>query len=386
MPLRRLTSAELRIATEIGATGAPVSYLHLTATGHAKSLMDATAPIRSLLKESGIHDYDEQAKGPSHKVLLPALCVSDRITQTKVSLYRPLTKGGDPRLWFYGLSDLAKPDNIIAVTITSRQLLAVNISALAQLSDIPQEVTALLSTLHREEPAAQELLQRLRSIAATGPLISVATGDTAIGRTLEAALGVQANSSKAPDYQGIELKSARSARPTRKTLFAQVPDWDISSIRSSAELLDRFGYWRDGMFKLNNTVTSLRPNSQGMQLRLDMENDLLAERTEHLGNYLYWRMTTLRTRLAEKHSETFWIEADDSWVDGVEHFQLTKVVHTRSPIVSSLEPLLATGLLTVDHLIKRVGSGVRERGPLFKTTSAGLASLFPPPLVYRLIQ
>lgn len=38
----------------------PVAFLVPTPTGYFKSIMDATAPIRELLKEQNIHDYMSQ--------------------------------------------------------------------------------------------------------------------------------------------------------------------------------------------------------------------------------------------------------------------------------------------------------------------------------------
>jgi hypothetical protein len=87
-------------------------------------------------------------------------------------------------------------------------------------------------------------------------LPALLNADTAVGRTLEAALGIQINSSKKPDYKGIELKSFRNKRDNRKNLFAQVPDWELSKFKSSAEILDAFGYQRQQDFKLYCTVST----------------------------------------------------------------------------------------------------------------------------------
>lgn len=58
--------------------------------------------------------------------------------------------------------------------------------------------------------------------------------DTAIGRQVEALLGIDMNDSPLPDYEGIELKSFRSQRPSiKKNLFCKVPDWDISRLKVS---------------------------------------------------------------------------------------------------------------------------------------------------------
>ncbi len=100
-----------------------------------------------------------------------------------------------------------------------------------------------------------------------------------------------------------------------------------------------------------------------------------------------WPAKLLRQRLKDKHAETFWVEAKSEVIDGVEHFQLVKVTHTKSPIVSQLMPLIESGVITMDHLIKRNGKNnrVSEKGPLFKLHKNNLDLLFPEPIVYSLV-
>lgn len=96
----------------------------------------------------------------------------------------------------------------------------------------------------------------------------------------------------------------------------------------------------------------------------------------------------LRQRLNEKHSETFWVSADSTEIDGVEYFQLKSVTHTKSPLQGQLMPLIALGVITMDHLIKRksgVKPKVAEKGPLFKINKKDLALLFPSPKTYFLV-
>ena len=130
-----------------------------------------------------------------------------------------------------------------------------------------------------------------------GPIPSLLDADTSVGRTLETALNIPINSSKQPDYKGIELKSYRSkkGRSNRKNLFAQVPNWKLSKFKSSAEILDAFGYWREEDFKLYCTVSSLKPNSQGLKLRLDRDIEWLHENSDRkdIGDFVVWTLEKL---------------------------------------------------------------------------------------------
>lgn len=213
--------------------------------------------------------------------------------------------------------------------------------------------------------------------------------DTSVGRTLETALGIDINSSKQPDYKGIELKSFRSSRTNRKNLFAQVPDWNLSKFKSSAEILDAFGHKRGDDFKLYCTVSAITRNSQGLTLKLDSDIKQLIENSDktEIGDFVVWPLKTLHNRLLEKHKETFWVEATSTYIDGIEHFQYSMVEHTKKPITSRFDILIDQGIITLDHLIKRTTNGkVVEKGPIFKIKPSGLHLLFPPSEKYNLIQ
>ncbi len=235
---------------------------------------------------------------------------------------------------------------------------------------------------------AFELLAMLRKVACSGPIPSMVAADTSVGRTLETALGININSSKQPDYKGIELKSFRSSRTNRKNLFAQVPDWSLSTFKSSAEILDAFGYQRGDDYKLYCTVSAITRNSQGLSLKLDSDIKQLIENSNkpEIGDFVLWPLETLHSRLKEKHKETFWVEANSTFIAGREHFQYSLVEHTKKPIPSQFDILVDQGIITLDHLIKRNSTGkVVEKGPLFKIKPKGIDLLFPPSDKYNLL-
>jgi len=55
-------------------------------------------------------------------------------------------------------------------------------------------------------------LSKLQIISAKGFVDSLRSGDTGVGMTLETLLGIEANSNRAPDYFGIEIKAKRHVR------------------------------------------------------------------------------------------------------------------------------------------------------------------------------
>ena len=355
--------------------------------------MDATGSLRSFLKGQQIHDYKAQGQGPKHKLQIPALLYAQQeAIKSSASLYRPRTKKGDPRIWFSNLKKVASPNDIIAIMFHDGQFHVFNLTKLDILSlmdsDKDHPLAILVSEISsKANEVAEELLSKLRAIARKGPIPSQASADTAVGRTLERILGIDMNASKQPDYKGIELKAFRSRRNNRKNLFAQVPDWPLSKFKSSAEILDAFGYVRGDDFKLYCTVSAMKKNAQGLSLRLDMDIRQLIENSDKsdIGDFAVWRLDKLHKRLREKHRETFWVEAQSLYLDNVEHFLFTSVEHTKKPIITQFDLLLEQGIITLDHLIKRNTKGkVVEKGPLFKIKPSGLELLFPPSEKYSL--
>lgn len=391
--MRKLTSSEQNKIKILTKNQVSLTLIEPTETGLKKSIMDATGSVRSFLKNGDIHDYDQQLQGPKNKVMIPTVIHTGfKTIKSKASLYRPITKNGDPRIWFYGLTKIANSNDIIAITYFDNEFNIFNLTKLDVESMINSAIQNPFQDLineinNSENQIAFELLAMLRKIAEAGPIPSMVDADTSVGRTLETALGIDINSSKKPDYKGIELKSYRNSRTNRKNLFAQVPDWSLSKFKSSAEILNNFGYERGEDFKLYCTVSSITRNSQGLNLRIDNDIKQLIENSDkpEVGDFVVWTLDKLHKRLKEKHKETFWVEAESSRIGGIEHFQYTLVEHTKKPITSQFDLLIDQGIITLDHLIKRNSKGrVVEKGPLFKIKPKGIELLFPPSESYNL--
>jgi len=393
--MRQLSEIEISRIKLLTENSVELTLIEPTATGLEKSIMDATGSVRTYLKSKSIHNFENQKQGQDYKIQIASqLIFEDKLLSSVASLYRPNTKKGDPRIWFKGLGSLAKANDILAIVEYQKVLYVLNITQL----DLKQLLSAnannpfkeLINEINQNTNAiADELLFKLKEISARGLVPAMLKADTAIGRTLESLLNIDINSSKKPDYKGIELKSYRDKKGNRKNLFAQVPDWNLSKFGSSAEILNAFGYNRGEDFKLYCTVSTLVRNSQGLKLKLNTEVNHLVENSDKstIGDFVVWGLETLHKRLLEKHNETFWIAADSEKIDGKEYFQYKKVEHTKKPIVSQFDILLEQGIITLDHLIKRKPSGsVVEKGPIFKIKPNALDLLFPPSQSYSLIQ
>ncbi|SDJ58757.1 MvaI/BcnI family restriction endonuclease [Aliiruegeria lutimaris] len=234
------------------------------------------------------------------------------------------------------------------------------------------------------EPEAQELLQKLKSLAGKGPVPAMGHGDTSVGVTLLHDLDVPMTSLSKAQYKGIVITARRGSKAkdlNRVNLFAKVPDWGISACKSTRELLDRCGYDRDGERRLNCTVRARIPNSQGLFLEVDHANGWLREKQSlpetGVRDLVAWNMSDLEQRLIQKQPASAWIVAVPSKHDGQDYFHYRYVTFTARPRASELGRLLETGTVTVDHLITDRGGKTVEKGPLFKIKPSNVEALFP---------
>lgn len=376
-----------------------VGFIVPTETAMRKSIMDATASMRDYLHDTKFHDYATQGKGQKENGALRKayFVLPNGLVETKVSLYRPETKDGDPRIWFYDLKSRVDAFNLLAVIVDGQDFYIVNCSDKAVIASLHDAQSPLGELIARRrptiDPSVVELLDMIREISRKGFVPTLRPGDTGIGMTLETMLGIKANANKTPDYKGIEIKAKRMGKSSanRVTLFSQVPNWSLSPIDSAWNLLNRYGYVRDGKLRLNHQIDAKGPNSLGFFLEVDAAKDWLKqshleagvtdrEKGKHVAT---WELETLRTRLSEKHPQTFWVGAKVQGRGADEHFHYVQVQHTRQPKVRNFDALLEGGLISIDYLMSQKGEkSVRDHGYLFKMHPRDFDALFPPSSVH----
>ena len=386
------------IIAELARFGLEAGYIVPTDTGLKKSIIDAHEGIRRFLKSKSLHDFDQQKQGPDHKREMPVkLVLPDRTEDRLLTLYRPRTKSGDPRMWIGRLGEYANPFNLIALVHDPQgSMHIVNCSCSDVWESRTRSGSPLYKLLHSAKisDAANELLEMLRDISAMGFVKSLRDGDTGVGYTLETLLGIPANSSRNPDFKGIELKSSRvsfSGRPkNRADLFAKVPNWKISNLKSGKEIINTYGYFsaEAQRTQLYCTLKDV-PNPQGLFLQVDstgtkVEN--LARKTD--GSevpVVVWMLDDLESALTTKHPETFWVKAQVRSGGSPEEFHYVSVTHTRTPLASNFGLLIDSGKIEVDYVMHLEPNGrARDHGYKFKIWPKNFDLLFPPPLTYDL--
>ena len=374
--------------------------IQVTETGLKKSILDATAPVRAYFKECGIHDYETQPQGELGKRFIETYILTETSEhQTKTSLYRPITKKGDPRMWVNKVRgvEFLHVDDIFAIIALNGVLYTINLSTInipkvynspivTPLQDLIKQISTVKNSI------SEELLDLIKDRMSEWT-VAERFADTGVGRTIETMLGIPMNADTTPDYKGIELKSHREASRVRNTLFTQSPEWAISRLKSGKEIVDEYGYIPAGYSNktLHVTLSAGRPNPQGLGLLVApqkglLEADEFAMNPED-GSYpkikdvAAWKLLKLHERLLIKHRETFWIDAETKIEGGKEYFRCTKILHTKNPIPSQFDVLLDQGQITVDFLLCRRSGGDTYS---FKIKSSARSLLFPKSETYKL--
>ena len=367
------------------------TQVEITPIGLRKGILDSTAPMRTYFIEEGVHNYKEQLQGQENKVMRDAIILTETSQHpTQVSFYRPITKKGDPRMWIYKLGAYTEGNDIHVLFYFERKLYSINItkidiSACYNSPIITPIKEVLMEIYQRNNSVSEELLGKFRSVSGQW-FESEVMADTGIGRTIESFLGISMNSDRTPDYKGIELKSHREKRSSKKNvLFTQTPDWDISALKSGREIVDKYGYLTDDRKKTyKNTVQCTPPNNQDLFLNVNHLNALLELQAQksRVEDVAVWRLLKLHQRLLTKHHETFWIEVKNVIHDHKEYFCYKQIEHTRNPNVGQFDVLLEQNFITVDLLLCRPsGNGDTYS---FKIKKKGMPLLFPESIVYNI--
>jgi len=369
----------------------PVTFLVPTETAMNKSIMDATKEVREFFFDQGIHNFETQKQGEDSKILLNTTLFSKgEIIETKTSLYRPNTKQGDPRIWIYRLTEYADPTDLLAIINNKSEIVVINCSKsnLKQMLDIqnPTFNKFLSGSSVASSEVANELFSKLRDISDKGFVNTLRVGDTGIGYTLETLLRINANSSREPDYKGIEIKTSRKNKQKsgRTTIFSKTPNWNISRLKGSKDILYERGRFneRKKRIQLFHEFSAIKTNSYGMRLEIGEPYELLHQiylEEKRVQKDVTWEIADLKDRLYKKHRETFWVTAETIGKSGDlnEKFRYSSITHTGNVDVGSFPILIELGVITLDYTIAEKSPGVaKDQGYLFKINSKDLNLLF----------
>ena len=402
------------VVAALAAFNLEAGYLVPTKTGLEKSIFDAHASFRGYLRSKNIHDFSSQKLGPANKRVLPIYFIrKDELVALNMSLYRPKTKKGDPRVWVRGIKPYVRAGNLLAFFQVGQEIYLLNSSdkeLWRTLKNPNSNLNNILrSSMSGHGAVEKELLNILKSIEERGWVETVSKSTTStndVGDTLESLLGIKRNSSKSPDYKGIEIKGSQKGPSTKKIsgkfdLFGLVPNWEISPVKSEVQLVDEFGYdsKKHGAKALQSTVRHTK-NPQGLYLDYNEEKDLIENNksvTKKVSiNLVNWKLADLKSSLSAKHSKTFWVVADKR-VNPItlrKEFHYHTVIASSDPLLNNFTLLVLQDTVSLEYVAKQKidskgktmptargpGKGfpkIRSHGINWKIKSSKLSSLFP---------
>lgn len=348
------------------------ALIRLTTTMLNKSIIDASFIIRNLFKKNNIVDYEYIKQGTENKILKTSLLISgSKDIKIKTSFYRPNTKKGDPRFWLSKFKSIANANDLIYLTVFEETLVVILLDENFNINYIKSKFADSKIQLK------SEILNKINLIREKGFVYSVSESEKMsardVGDTFEREMGIEPNSSPAADYKGqVELKAKRINSRTKDSLFSQVPYWKDSLMKSTSDIVLKYGYPHNELpdfASLYVTVSNL-PNKQGLYLKIEEEEELLTMCDNTNTRVCVWRFKDIEKKLLNKHPSTLWILAEEKLENNQNRWQFkyTDAILTRNPIFVSFLNLIKEGKITYDWRakVKLDGTASRDHGNGFR--------------------
>lgn len=346
------------------------TLIRLTETMYNKNNIDANSLMQSMLKWTGIVNFDELPHGGDFGITVPTVYLAgSRRNDAIMKFYRVNNKRGDERFSIYRIKQQVKNgmfdiDDMLYISPYEKgKLCVINISVA-----LPQ--ATVLSTLFgsdKSSEAINELIPRIRRIAASGYLRnSKGAGKVSpkdAGDTLESLLGIRTNNRRNADVNGlIELKTKTAKN--MDTLFTLRPRFEGTPIalvepndRNRVSAFTRYYGYETGpdTIQLYITIGTQDKMRNGYGFYLDVD-----ESSEQVNLWApnpvtnipelscYWYFDDLRQVLEEKHPTTLWLTVQQRYVENFAEFKYTKVEMTKSPQFATFISLIGSGKVTYD--------------------------------------
>jgi len=345
----------------------------MTETMIVKSTIDASRPIVKILNDSNIFNFDAAIDGEKNYINT-LVFNEDGVNDYKTSFYRPKAKPGkpgDPRFWPWGFKDVVVEGTLVYVTNVNEKLIIIPLTAE---NCSAKNLEQAHGPIEFEFYILNELITKLkvignRWIRSCSPNKK---NPKDVGDTLESAIGIEVNNLREADYKGeVEIKTKLLSSKTADTLFSQVPDWELSPIKSVKDMILTYGYnsrhiKRVGYKDLFVTVSN-NPNPQGLYLEVDYSNEQVHQYYNNNGSTpvltAVWTFNKLKSRINEKHPKTAWLLAEEGVIDNAIHFKYSKLEISKNPIFSQFLSLIEQGIVRFDW---RGGAEIEGKGRVDK--------------------
>ncbi|MGC5326623.1 MvaI/BcnI family restriction endonuclease [Brevibacillus sp. SYSU BS000544] len=349
------------------------SLIRMTETMLKKSIIDASDSLRVILRDNEIVNYGEIKQEEKLYKAVTVFNKGDAISRD-TSFYRPKTKSGDPRFWISRFTHFVNVGQLVYFTVYRDELIAIPLIGYEHFED---DIRSFFGADNTDDQIIEELRQKISLLKARGWIESTSpykSNPKDAGETLEQCLGISANSLISADYMGeIELKTKRANSGNRDTLFSMIPDWENSTVKSSTDMMLKYGYPSrkyEGFQDLYVTVNN-NPNNQGLFMGVDDAKEQVFQHSLVNGieeEACIWGYSDVKRRLLEKHPKTMWIIAEEKVFDGKIHFNYVSVELTQRPIFTQFTSLIQQGLVVYDWRgrVRIDRTGYKDKGHCFR--------------------
>ncbi len=215
------------------------------------------------------------------------------------------------------------------------------------------------------------LFDKLRELKRRGHIPVSTRGTGRYGLAIEKALGIPPNSSKRPDFMGIEIKT--KCGQSLQTLFSRTPSRFLG-VKDKAELLEVHGYF-DPTRNRQALYTSLSsiPDSLGFQLKVKYNRIVVSRGGTDLIEY---DAEMLEAALLSKHSRSTYIALSSRKIKGRDECRLDSAVYCQWPSIIRFLRLASSGSVFLDFTLSESNGKVKDHGFLWRIKPEAVTNLY----------
>lgn len=216
------------------------------------------------------------------------------------------------------------------------------------------------------------LVRQMRNLWARGYLPVKEKGSGRFGLALERHLNIPPNSSKTPDFMGIELKTKRDK--SLQTLFSKVPT-EYTGCNSKKELVQNHGYFDE---KRNRQALYTSFNSEGDSLGFSLKanNDFVSvvkDGTE----LLRYNCDLLEEALLSKHTESAYISVSTrKGSNNEQECRFDELIYCKRPSMRRFLKMIDKGDVNLDFTLSIKNERVRDHGFLWRVKADAITDLY----------
>lgn len=255
---------------------------------------------------------------------------------------------------------------------------------LRQVSDADFEsvctaLTPTLTSISDQKPACAsdsiesyaELCDAIYDIASqhyVAGMYPESSGD--IGTTFETLLNIDENNIQESDLEFAELKTQRHGSSARQTLFSKAPPENHRRLWKH-DLVNELGYTDDkGRKALRTTIKGSSPNSQGLFLEINEQEQRLEVHHENFGYCFGWPFSHLERVFESKLNGLVIVKAEKKTHNGEQYFWYNTADYMGEVDSGAFIENIRNGTIKIDTrlYIKEDGS-IRNRGTSFRVNN-----------------